>query len=146
MSATPASSAPKPRPPWTVSVATWSARHRWPVLVLWFVATIGIFVLSMALGGNRTEGAVSQTSGPRYESTRAYDLFGAGQASSPVGQPVYVVVSNRDQKLTDPAYQATLEDVVARLQASTSTVNGQTVPTFASVTDPLKTPPAAGLV
>ena len=41
------------RPPWTVRVATWSARHRWPVLLLWFVATIGMFLLGTSLGGTR---------------------------------------------------------------------------------------------
>ena len=47
--------------PWTVRVAAWSAAHRWPVLVGWFVLTIGVFVVSLAAGGIRTVGA---TGGP----------------------------------------------------------------------------------
>ena len=37
--------AAKRRPqPWTVRVASWSARHRWPVFAGWFIVTIGLFV------------------------------------------------------------------------------------------------------
>jgi RND superfamily putative drug exporter len=144
-SAQPATTA-KHRPPWTVRVATWSARHRWIVLVLWFVATLGLFALSIAAGGQRTQGAVSQDTRAKYESTAAYDLFGAGQAQAPVGQTVYIVISDRTQKLTDPSYQAAVEDVVTKLQSATATVDGQTQPIFNNVSDPLKAPPQAGLV
>src|SRR5439155_224901 len=37
--------------PWTVRVAMWSARHRWPVIAGWFVCTLGLFVVSMLMGG-----------------------------------------------------------------------------------------------
>src|SRR5215212_3699796 len=97
------------RPPWTVRVATWSARHRWPVLALWFVATIGLFALSVGLGGTRTGGAVSQNTRAKYESTRAYDLFGASGATAPAGQDVLLVVSSTTQKITDPAYAAAID-------------------------------------
>ncbi len=40
--------------PLTVRVATWSARHRWPVVAAWFVFTFGLFAASMALGGTKT--------------------------------------------------------------------------------------------
>ena len=39
------------REPATVRVAMWSARHRWPVAALWFLITIGIFVISQSVGG-----------------------------------------------------------------------------------------------
>src|SRR6476660_6259570 len=113
------------RAPWTVRVATWSARHRWPVLGLWFLATIGLFVLSTLAGGTRTQGAVSQNNSAKFESIRAYDLFGAGAAAAqPPGQSVYLVVSSTTQKLTDPAYGAAISSFVARLQALTATVDG----------------------
>ena len=48
------------RQPWTVRVAGWSARHRWPVFGLWFVLTIGLFVASLAMGGTRTADAVDE--------------------------------------------------------------------------------------
>jgi len=47
------------RRPWTARVAAWSAAHRWPVFVLWFVLTIGTFVASLALGGTKAVEAVS---------------------------------------------------------------------------------------
>ena len=40
-------------------MAAWSARHRWPVVGLWFLLTIGLFVGSLAIGGTRTADAVS---------------------------------------------------------------------------------------
>ncbi len=134
------------RPPWTVRVASWSARHRWPVLVLWFVATIGVFLLSTGLGGMNTSGAVSQNSGARFEAARAYDLFGTSATTGPTGQSVYIVVSSLDQKITDPAYAAAVHDIVGRLTALTATVDGAKVPAFASVSDPETTPPGAGLI
>jgi hypothetical protein len=39
------------REPATVRVAMWSARHRWPVAALWFIATIGVFAMSLSRGG-----------------------------------------------------------------------------------------------
>ncbi len=133
------------RAPWTVRVATWSARHRWPVLLLWFVATVGLFVLSVSMGGTKTENAVNPTTHARYESVRAYQLFGASGAATPAGQSVYVVVSSTTQKATDASFAAAITGIAARLQAATASVAGQTVPTFSTVTDPLKVPPAAGL-
>ncbi len=67
------------RPPWTVRVATWSARHRWPVFALWMVLTIGLFVASIALGGTRTADAVDDDREEQttFEAARAYDVFGA---------------------------------------------------------------------
>jgi RND superfamily putative drug exporter len=144
--ATAASPAPHARPPWTVRVAVWSARHRWPVLVLWFVATIGVFVLSASTGGTRTQGAVSQNQRAKFEAARAYDLFGTTGQVGPVGQSVYLVVSSTTQKVTDPPYQAAVADFVTRFKALTADVDGAQTPVFQSVTDPLTTPPGAGLI
>ncbi len=127
----------------------WSARHRWPVIGLWFLATIGTFVLSTAMGGTRTEGAVSQNARAKYEAARAYDLFNsAGTAARPeeAGQPIYIVVSAADRKVTDSAYAAQIESIVGRLQALTATVDGQATPAVSQIADPLKSPPTAGLV
>ena len=50
-------------------------RHRWPVVALWFVLTIGLFVASLAAGGTRTAEAVGndqpgpETSNPCVPST-----------------------------------------------------------------------------
>ena len=61
--------------PWTVRVANLSARHRWPVLVLWLVATIGLFWLSLALGGTDAAAAVTNEQRSRYEAGEAGVLF-----------------------------------------------------------------------
>ncbi len=37
----------------------WSAAHRWSVLALWFVVTIGLFVASILAGGTTAQNAVS---------------------------------------------------------------------------------------
>ncbi len=54
-----APSQPTGRAPWTVRVAAWSSRHRWPVVAAWFVFTLGLFVAILAMGGTRSEDAVS---------------------------------------------------------------------------------------
>jgi uncharacterized membrane protein YdfJ with MMPL/SSD domain len=147
MPATPTPVASRPaRPPWTVRVATWSARHRWPVMALWFVATIGLFAVSLALGGTRTQGAVSQNTKATYEAARAYDLFGAGAVAAPPGQSVYVVISSATLAATDPAYASAVTSIAGRLQSVTATVGGATVPVFATIANPVGATAQGGLV
>ena len=86
------------------------------------------------MGGTRTQGAVSQNTGAKYESIRAYDLFGGGSRDrpQPAGQSVYLVVSSPTQKVTDPAYAAAIGDIVGQLQGRDRDAStGQTVPVFA---------------
>ncbi|HEU4571516.1 MAG TPA: MMPL family transporter [Candidatus Limnocylindrales bacterium] len=132
------------RDPATVRVATFSARHRWIVVALWFVATIGLFVASLAAGGTNTQGAVSRDQRAKFEAAQAYDLFNASGAATPV-QTVIVVVQD-DRGLTDPAAGAAIDDVVARLHGLRSTVTGTVGPVFSDVLDPRTAPPQAGLV
>src|SRR5438552_4033749 len=137
----------RPGPPWTVRLATWSARHRWPVFGLWFVVTIGVFAVSLAMGGTRTQGAVSQNAKAKFESVRAYDVFGASnQAIQAPEQAVTFVIASPDQRLADPAYAAQIASIVARIKAASSTVDGTAAPTFSEVVDPLSAPAASGLV
>ena len=72
------------RAPWTVRVAAWSARHRWPVFGLWFVATIGLFIVSLLAGGTRSVEAVSNDERAKYEAGEAYVVYSEANAS--VGQ------------------------------------------------------------
>src|ERR1044071_6109312 len=67
------------RAPLTVRIATWSARHRWPVFVLWFAATFGILAGSLAAGGIATLDVNDDPNGPKLESETAYDVLGAGE-------------------------------------------------------------------
>src|SRR5689334_9057466 len=64
------------RPAWTVRIAMFSARHRWPVFVLWFVAMIGLFAGGIAMGGTETQNAVANTDRVQSESRAAYTVFG----------------------------------------------------------------------
>src|SRR5438876_10278370 len=86
------------RPPWTVRVAAWSARHRWPVFGLWFVATIGLFVLSLLAGGTRSVEAVSNDERSKSEAGDAYVVYGEANASvgqqAPASQQFQLVVSS----------------------------------------------------
>ncbi len=134
------------RSPWTVRVASFSAAHRWPVIALWFVATIGIFVMSLAAGGTDAENAVREDSAPEYESGRANDLFNASGETEAPSQNLLVVVSTGTGTIDDDANAAAVADIAARATALTSTVGGATVPTFDQVIDPLRAPPEAGLV
>jgi uncharacterized membrane protein YdfJ with MMPL/SSD domain len=135
------------RPPWTVRVAGWSARHRWPVFVLWFVFTFGIFALSLAAGGTDSAAAVSNNQSARFESAKAYEVFGSGTgAAETPSQQLLLVVGARDGTVDDPATAAAITDVVTRLGALQSQVDGSTVPTVDQLVDPLTAPAAAELV
>src|SRR5258705_2447116 len=79
------------RAPLTVRIATWSARHRWPVFVLWFVATFGVLAGSFAAGGITTLDVNDDPNGPKLESETAYDVLGAGEPVAPSERLVVVV-------------------------------------------------------
>ena len=72
--------------PWTVRAAGWSASHRWPVFVLWFVATIGLFAGSLAAGGTNAADAVSNEQRSKYEAGEAGVLFNASGTEAPSQQ------------------------------------------------------------
>jgi RND superfamily putative drug exporter len=135
------------RQPWTVRVAAWSARHRWPVFTLWFVATIGLYMASLAAGGTQAQNAVSNdTGGSRYESLRAMEIFDASGTAEP-SQSLYLVVATPPGTTADdPATAAALHEIAARTTALQATVDGASVPAFKDVVDPLVVPPNVGLV
>ncbi len=140
----------RPGRPWTVRVAAWSARHRWPVAALWFVATIGLFVGSIAAGGTKAVEAVSRDQRARYESSEAYLVYSDANASAgqeaPASQQFLLLVSNPSGTMDDPAFQAAITDIATRLTALQSTVDGTTGPVFTDLVDPTKAPPQANLV
>ena len=134
--------------PWTVRVAGWSARHRWPVFVLWFVATIGLFAVSLAVGGTNTAEAVSNDDRAKYEAGEAFVIYGAAntQSEEKASAQFLLVVSNPDGTIQDPAFAAAITDIVGRLGALQSTVDGTTGPVFEQLVDPTTAPASAGLV
>jgi uncharacterized membrane protein YdfJ with MMPL/SSD domain len=133
------------REPATVRIAMWSARHRWPVAALWFVATIGLFMTSLSMGGINASDANANPNERRLEASEAYDVFNAGGTNDPFEQ-VLVVVSGAPGATADPAFQAAVRDLIAKLKAATAPYDGVQTQTFDELVDPLSAPPAAGLV
>ncbi len=133
------------REPATVRVAMWSSRHRWPVAAGWFIATIGLFVLSQAIGGIKTDDPNGNPNQAQTELAKAYALFGAGGTNTPT-EDLTIVITHPSLKVTDPAYQTYVAGVVNRLKGLTVDDGGATVPVFDQVQDPATAPPTAGLV
>jgi putative drug exporter of the RND superfamily len=126
--------------PFTVRVATWSARHRWLVVAAWFLFTFGLFGVSMGMGGTRT---LSHMDGgaTRMESARAEEVFGAGGGGAP-HEDLYVVVRSATVAATDPAFETAVTDIADQLRAVTGP-SGE--PAFTNVIDPYTVPAAAAL-
>lgn len=131
--------------PATVRIAMWSARHRWPVVALWFVATIGIFALSLSMGGINAADANANPNERKLEASQAYDVFNAGGTNDPYEQ-VLVVIGGAPGATSDPAFKATVSDLAAALKAAGAPLNGTQTPTFDQLVDPFAAPAAAGLV
>jgi uncharacterized membrane protein YdfJ with MMPL/SSD domain len=134
--------------PWTVRVALWSARHRWPVFGLWFVLTIGIFIVSLGMGGIRAVAATGGLAGSDTEAARGLQAMGSGASAggAPAGESLTVVITSASAKATDPAFKSTVETIVQRLGAASATVAGVAGPALAKVIDPYAAPPTAGLL
>jgi putative drug exporter of the RND superfamily len=133
------------REPATVRVAMWSARHRWPVVILWFAATIGLFLLSTATGGIDAGEVNADPNDRQLEAREAYDVFNAGGTNDPYEQ-FLVVVAGGPGAAEDPAFQAVIGDLVADLRAAGADVDGASTPTFDPIPNPFEVPPQAGLV
>ncbi|HEY2888295.1 MAG TPA: MMPL family transporter, partial [Candidatus Limnocylindrales bacterium] len=138
----------RPGPPWTVRVALWSARHRWPVFGLWFVLTIGIFIVSLGMGGIRAVAATGGLAGSDTEAARGLQALNSGASSSgaPAGENLTVVITSAAEKAGDPKFKSTVETIVERLGAASATVAGVPGPALTRVVDPYSAPPAAGLL
>ena len=136
------------RQPWTVRVALWSARHRWPVFGLWFVLTIGIFVASLGIGGIRAVAATGGLAGSNTEAAKGLQAMSSGAATSgvPTGETLTVVITSATAKASDPTFKSTVETIVQRLGAVRATVDETAGPALTNVIDPYAAPPAAGLL
>ena len=131
--------------PATVRIAMWSSRHRWPVAAGWFVATIGLFILSLSMGGIRADDPNGNPNQAQTESAKGFAAFNAGGGASS-SESVTIVITHPTLKVTDPAFAAFVSQSIQQLKAITVTGAAGTVPAFDTVTDPLSAPPQAGLV
>ncbi len=136
---------PAGRTPATVRIAMWSARHSWPVAALWFVGTIGLLTISLSMGGIDAVDANGNPNERQLEASTAYDVFNAGGTNDPFEQ-VLVVVGGAPGATADPAFQAAVGDLVAKLKATGAPLDGVQTPTFSQLVDPLHSAPEAGLV
>ena len=124
----------------------WSARHRWPVVALWFVCTLGLFAASLAAGGTNAAEAVTNEQRSRYEAGEAGVLFNASATQEAPSQSLLLVLSHPTATIDDPAFAAAIRDAAARLAALRATIDGQEVPVAEQIVDPLTAPPGSGLV
>jgi uncharacterized membrane protein YdfJ with MMPL/SSD domain len=136
---------PPGREPATVRVAMWSARHRWLVAGLWFVATIGLFVISLSMGGINAADANGNPNERKLEASEALDVFNAGGKIDPSEQ-FLLVVSGGAGATADPAFKATVGGIVGQLHDASADVDGVKTPTFDQLVDPFQAPPALGLI
>lgn len=104
------------REPWTVKVAVWSARHRWPVLAGWFVLTIGLMLASMALGGQRAQSIMDKGKAIGEADAGWMAFQDAGTRSDVQTEWFYLIVSNPNGKLDTPANRAAIADMTRQLR------------------------------
>ena len=133
------------REPATVRIAMWSARHRWPVAALWFVGTIGLLIVSLAMGGIKASDVNEDPNERTLEASQAYEVFNAGGSNDPYEQ-VLVVIGGGPAATADPVFRSAVADVVAKLKAASATLDGTETRVFDELADPFTAPPQAGLV
>jgi len=132
--------------PWTVRVAAWSARHRWPVFALWFVATLGIFAFSELTGGIRTTDVNEDPNEQRLESQQAYDVYGASNQPEAPSERVVFVIDGGAGAATDPAFQVAVGKFASDLAGAHTVVDGADTKTFDSLVDAFHAPAQARLI
>jgi uncharacterized membrane protein YdfJ with MMPL/SSD domain len=130
-----------------VRVAVWSAAHRWPIVALWFVLTIGTFAASLAAGGTRSADAVASNDNQdeTFESAKAFDVFNASGTAEETHIFV-LLVGDPSRVVDDSAYGAELDDVLARMGALTMPPDAPPGPVFTNVVDPRRAPAELALV
>jgi uncharacterized membrane protein YdfJ with MMPL/SSD domain len=141
--------APRRPDPWTVRVAMWSAGHRLLVSLAWFVATIGLFGSSLALGGTNASEAVTDEQRSRSEAGEAGVIFNAangGATPEAPSQSLLLILASPSGTVDDQAFRDAITDAVQRLAALRSTVDGQEVAVVEEMLDPVSAPAEAGLV
>ena len=116
------------------------------MFALWFVATIGMLVGSVAAGGIRAlDVNGDDPNAPKLESDTAYDVLGAGAPIAP-SERFVVVIDGGAGAATEPTFQAAIHQLAANLTAAHATVDGSDQPTFDNVVDPFVAGPQSGLI
>jgi len=131
--------------PTTVRIAMWSARYRWLVAGAWIVATIGLFMASLSMGGINAGDANGNPNDKKLEASEAYDVFNAGGTNDPYEQ-FLVVIEGGPGAATDPAFQTTVGDLVTRLRGAQASIDGKPTPSFDKLLNPFEAAAQEGLV
>jgi len=120
------------REPWTVKVAVWSARHRYPVFAAWLVLIAGLMFGAVALGGQRSQSVMEkgQAIGDSQTGWTAYNDADANVPSKVQTEWFYLIVSNPAGQLDTTENRAAIDAMTQRLTGLTATYNGATVPVF----------------
>ncbi len=126
------------REPWTVRVAVWSARHRWPVFAAWFLLIAGLMFGAAAMGGQRAQSLMDKgkTIGDSQAGWNAYNDANSNVKSAVTTESFYLIVSNPRGQLDTPENRSSINSMVQRLMALTVVYKGQTLPVFYA--DPAK--------
>jgi len=94
------------------SLATWCVRHRRVVVLLWIAALVGMTLLSQTVGTAYS----NSFSLPHTESTQALDLLQAAAPRQAGDQERIVIHTTDGTPVTDPAVQATVEAMMAKVE------------------------------
>jgi RND superfamily putative drug exporter len=94
------------------SLATWCVRHRRVVVLLWIAALVGMTLLSRTVGTAYS----NSFSLPHTESTQALDLLQAAAPRQAGDQERIVIHTTDGTPVTDPAVQATVEAMMAKVE------------------------------
>ena len=119
--------------PWTVRVAVWSARHRFPVFAAWFVLVFGLMYGASAMGGQRSQSVMDGNDVSIGESDAGWRAFNDADdrtaASKVDTEWFYLIVSNPKGQL-GAADKTAIAAMTQRLGQLTATIDGRTVPVF----------------
>jgi RND superfamily putative drug exporter len=109
------------------------------------VATIGVFALSLSIGGINAADANGNPNDRKLEASEAYDVFNAGGTADPYEQ-VIVVIDGGPGAVSNPTFKAAVDGLVGQLRSAKADLGGVATPTFDAFPSPFEAPPEAGLV
>jgi RND superfamily putative drug exporter len=120
------------REPWTVKVAVWSARHRWPVFAAWFVFVFGLMFTAASMGGQNTQSILDKgkSIGESDAGWTAYNDANASAKSSVDTEWFYLIVSNPNGALDTPENRTAIAAMTQQLTDLTVVYEGKTTPVF----------------
>jgi RND superfamily putative drug exporter len=114
------------------------------VFGLWFVATIGLFVASLAMGGTKAVEAVSNNERSKYEAGEALVVWNEANppttAQEPASQQFLMVVTSAGRTVDDAAFASDVAGITQRLTALRATVDGVEGPVIEQLIDPIGVP------